>query len=232
MKQALWSGHEVVAEHEYDHEMYRIKVAEGVKGFNVPVEAVVIDGVWRVWHHGNALNVIEVTKIYESNQDGGVGPTTNENDICDCLCHKPGMQAMHIMACCNLCPCCNKNIKHSAYARHVKECARTHPLRLSVGNYWQELERMGQCGQLPRGLAEEMKALVSSFLHNTISSQVSSDAIVAAKEYLRAGIVLIDGEVENRYTIMVFVPNEGKEQEVRTFFCLVPGYQNGKLRYL
>ncbi len=114
----------------------------------------------------------------------------------------------------------------------VAECSLVHPIKISVENYWQELESMGQCGQLPRVLASELKALINSFIHKTITSQATPVVIQMAKEYLPCGIVLTNGEVENHYTVMVFIPDVGKEQTTRTFFQLVPGYQNGKLRYL
>lgn len=81
MKQAVWGGHEVVAEKEYDGGMYRIKVVQGVKGFNVPVEAVVIDGEWHVWHHGKPLTVVEVTKLVPEKKDDTSGLSIKPSDV-------------------------------------------------------------------------------------------------------------------------------------------------------
>jgi len=59
--QALYGGYVVKAEHK--GETYHIKVAEGVRGMNIPVSAEMTDGVWRISHQGKNLTVVEVTKL-------------------------------------------------------------------------------------------------------------------------------------------------------------------------
>lgn len=61
MKQALYGGYQVTAEHNGN--IYRIKVAEGVRGMDIPVSAQVIDGVWHISHSGRPLTVVEVTML-------------------------------------------------------------------------------------------------------------------------------------------------------------------------
>lgn len=61
MQQALYGGYEVKAEHK--GETYHIKVAEGVRGMNIPVSAEVVDGEWHITHQGRRLTVVEVTKL-------------------------------------------------------------------------------------------------------------------------------------------------------------------------
>ena len=58
---ALYGGYTVVAEH--NGETYHIEVKEGVRGFNIPVSADLIDGKWQVSFEGRRLTVVNVAKL-------------------------------------------------------------------------------------------------------------------------------------------------------------------------
>ncbi len=49
-------------------------------------------------------------------------PQNESDELCTCPCHDPKTRAMHIMACCYVCPKCNKNIKFNAFDNHITNC--------------------------------------------------------------------------------------------------------------
>ncbi len=48
---------------EYGGDIFRIKVEEGVRGFNIPVAAVFSGGAWQITLEGKRLTVVEVMKL-------------------------------------------------------------------------------------------------------------------------------------------------------------------------
>jgi hypothetical protein len=58
---AVYGGYEVTAKHKSD--TYRIVVKEGVRGMNIPVDAVLVDGKWHISCEGRRLTVVEVYKL-------------------------------------------------------------------------------------------------------------------------------------------------------------------------
>lgn len=58
--QGILGGYEVMVNDGTD--TYKIKVAEGVRGMNIPVAVSHNNGVWSVSLQGNPLTVVEVYK--------------------------------------------------------------------------------------------------------------------------------------------------------------------------
>jgi len=48
------------------------------------------------------------------------------SDECVCVCHEQNPPAMHVRACCNVCPHCHRNIKmdFGIFERHESQCVR------------------------------------------------------------------------------------------------------------
>ena len=99
---------------------------------------------------------------------------------------------------------------------------RSEPLRLTRVGYWQELEELTKKGSLPPEIGMLLKGLISAHFKKAIPPGADTRTIMLAKEYLSGGIVMIDSPIESPYDVIVFRPDSGNEERLRTFFCLVP----------
>ena len=63
-------------------------------------------------------------------------------DECHCPCHTTMTNMSHVMPCCGECPTCKKDIKTSAYKRHVAECAKAKAKEELKGELGEKLKEL------------------------------------------------------------------------------------------
>ncbi len=108
------------------------------------------------------------------------------------------------------------------------------PLKLSVFNYWQEIEVLIEQRTLPQELGTCLRSLISSHVHKTIPPEAKPHLVTYASVYLPDGIEfsgVAGHEMCGLYDVMVFVPDFGKELKLRAFFYLVRKWPGGQLKY-
>lgn len=104
------------------------------------------------------------------------------------------------------------------------------PLKLSSGNYRQEIDNMEREGSLPVELGSLLKGIIAAFFSRSDPAEATSHLIGLAKQYVQRGIELNSPAVSFQYDVMVFDPAPGNKSH--PFFLLVRKYPDGRLRYL
>ena len=106
-------------------------------------------------------------------------------------------------------------------------------LLLTTANYWKEIDQHMTDKLIPTDLGMCLRALIGSHLHVTIPPEALPRLVQFAKDYLADGIVLRNHLMQDEpYDIMVFVPDNGQKEKLRSFFRLIPRWRGGRLRYL
>lgn len=101
------------------------------------------------------------------------------------------------------------------------------PLQLTSSNYWQELETLA----IEQRLANCLKSMISSMQDSTIEPTATDHLIRLAKKHLGSGIIISDSAGTKAYDVMVYVPDNNKDNR-RRFFKLIAKHPDGKLYYL
>ncbi len=104
------------------------------------------------------------------------------------------------------------------------------PLKLTVSEWWRELDRLIKDGTIPTELGMCLKSLVGAHFTKSIPPAASHHLVELAKIHLGGGIELSDSALDKLYDVMVFVPDD--KEINRSFFLLVPKYPGGQLTYL
>ncbi len=108
--------------------------------------------------------------------------------------------------------------------------SRLVPIILSAENYCRELEELAATSGFPWELATMLKGLVTATINDVCPPEAKPNLIALAKEHLKGGITIGKDTVCSQFSVVVFV---AKDQDVgRTFFSLVPRYNNCILRRL
>lgn len=108
----------------------------------------------------------------------------------------------------------------------------TDPIKLTNSGWWQQIDALQQNGTLPDIVGCLLKGLVSSHMFKTIPPTATPNSIMLAKKYLRGGIEISDSAIDTLYDVVVYTPDNGKENDLRHFFFLIHKYPNGRLKYL
>jgi hypothetical protein len=107
------------------------------------------------------------------------------------------------------------------------------PLKLTIANYWQELETAIKEKRMPAALVDSLKMVISAYQNNGVGPTATAHLIGLAKELVPNGICLQYGHADENFDIVVFVPDQLEESDdLRMFFVLIPRYRNGRFKYL
>lgn len=117
--------------------------------------------------------------------------------------------------------------------KEMTERKSNQPLKLTKRGYWKEIEILMDKMLLPTEVGILLEGVINTHINSVIPPAVKASQIELAKEYLEGGILLTgDDRIERLFEVGVFVPDPGKEDKLKSFFLLLPKWNEGEVKYL